>query len=102
MTAWLRHLLCVTSVSHIGDEGARALGPHLEKLTNMKRLNLYSAWCFGVHRALLWWSSVPSMMTTLLRLCLLSDNHIGDEGAAALGPHLSKLTNMTSLNLYSA
>ena len=32
----------------------------------------------------------------------MSDNHIGDEGAKALGPHLAKLNNMTTLELSSA
>jgi len=35
-------------------------------------------------------------------MCDAPDNHIGDEGAEALSPHLAKLANITSLNLYCA
>jgi len=30
----------------------------------------------------------------------VSGNNIGDEGAKALGPHLAKLMNMRTLNLF--
>jgi len=32
----------------------------------------------------------------------MSGNNIGDEGAKALGPHLAKLSNMTTLYLQGA
>jgi len=32
----------------------------------------------------------------------MSGNKIGEEGAKALGPHLAKLSNMTTLLLHSA
>ena len=32
----------------------------------------------------------------------MSGNKIGEEGAKALGPHLAKLSNMTTMKLHSA
>jgi len=39
---------------------------------------------------------------TWLCVCVMSDNDIGVEGAKALGPHLAKLSSMTTLELGSA
>ena len=95
---------CVTSVNgDIGEEGAKALGPHLAKLHNMTTLDLSCAWwrwCLDVDRTWLFVGGVARMMVAwLLRACAMSDNNIGEEGAKALGPHLAKLNSMTTLYL---
>ena len=43
-------VVCVMSANNIGEEGAKALGPHLAKLTTMTTVMVYSAWrrCFLV------------------------------------------------------
>jgi len=61
------------SDNNIGVEGAKALGPHLAKLSNMATLELSSAWrqeCLSMHRRYLFVGSVASMMNDHMGVCV--------------------------------
>jgi len=78
----------------IGGEGAKALGPHLAKLSNITELDLGCA-------RLLVFGGLGYYVTRALVVSVVADNNIGKEGANALGPHLAKLSNVTLLKLES-
>ena len=68
------------SGNNIGDEGAKALGPHLAKLNNMTTLNLWGTWrqeCLSMHRRCLFVGNVASMMTTWLCVSDVRQQHWG-------------------------
>jgi len=87
------------SGNNIGEEGAKALGPHLAKLVNMTELYLKGrkrGWdvCMCVRGGCF----VVVKSTCACGVWVwVSDNNIGEEGAKALGPHLAKLVNMNKL-----
>ncbi len=64
-------------------EGATALAPALERMTQMTSLNLGDTWS---------WSATAAMHAA---------NSYNIEGATALAPALERMTQMTSLNLGS-
>ena len=93
------------AANNIGEDGAKALGPHLAKLHNMKALHLSCAWwrwCLDVHMWLFVGSVACVMRRGFVCACMVSVNNIGVEGAKALGPHLAKLNNITALELNCA
>ena len=88
---------CVSG-NNIGEEGAKALAPHLGKLVNMNKLGLGGKIILGMRLcdARRWWYSDGCFLWACV-----SDNNIGEEGANALAPHMGKLVNMNTLHLNS-
>ena len=85
------------SGNNIGEEGAKALGPHLATLANMRELDLDGRGSV-VGMCLCAWLSRCCCDEERLCVCMwVSGNNIGEEGAKALGPHLAKLVNMNTL-----
>ena len=71
MVTWFCVCVCVLSDNYVGEEGAKALGPHLAKLDNLTALYLSSAWwrwCLGVHRTWLFVVRVICIVVLCVRV----------------------------------
>ena len=84
------------SGNNIGEEGAKALGPHLGKLVNMNALGLERKSVLGMRVCGV--AGGTHQDGCFLWACV-SDNNIGEAGAKTLAPHLGKLVNMNELGL---
>ena len=91
----------VNNFQHWGCE-QRAHGPcHFwQQLSTAPKLGTSSVCICAVHHAEYHEPQVNETNHSALRM--MTDNKIGAEGAKALGPHLAKLNNMTTLNLGGA
>ena len=117
-SCWPLPLCARVAGNGLGAEAAVALGPHPGQLVQLTWLNLDckrrpggwvlagGVWC-GMSRHVclrtphLPCTSACSCSCWPLPLCArVAANGLGAEGAAALGPHLGKLVQLTSLNLW--